>query len=82
LAIVGPFVAGVSLQKQPSPKATMAASYFNVTPRTPLGGTRSLDDDDARTIARILGSEYVDVENPFDPGNVYKQIAPFTTVPA
>lgn len=48
----------------------------------PLDGLDIFNADDAMTIARILGSEYVDVEMPFDLGNVYEPMAPFTTVPA
>jgi hypothetical protein len=41
-----------------------------------------LDFEDAKTTARILGGEYVDVDKPFEPGNVYTQVAPFATVPS
>ena len=48
----------------------------------PLEGLDIFDPDDALKIARIIGSDYVDVEVPFDNGNVYEQVVPFTTVPA
>jgi hypothetical protein len=48
----------------------------------PLEGLDISDPSDASTITPILSSEYVDVEKPYDPGNVYEQVAPFTTIPA